>query len=228
MTELNRKILIVDDEEDILIFLKYNFEQEGFKVFTAVNGLEAIKKAKINLPDIIVMDVMMPIMDGIEAGREIRSVPELKDAFLIYLSARTEEFTEIAAFNIGASDYVNKPIKFRSLLSRIELYYKKREEKNPHQSVLNIQGLLINGDNFTVSVDDKKISLPRKEFKLLYFLAQKPNKVFSRDELLQKIWGTNEIVLDRTVDVHIRKVREKIGENYIKTIKGVGYMFANE
>ncbi|MCR9065958.1 MAG: response regulator transcription factor [Cytophagales bacterium] len=220
------KILLVDDEEDIVELLKYNLTKEGYKVDSAPNGLEGIEKAKEFKPDLILMDIMMPVMDGIEAGRSIKNNEKLKQIHVIYLTARAEEFSEIAAFDAGADDYITKPIKPRALMSRINAFFRKENLKNVDEAVLEIGGLSINRDNYSViKPDGEEVVLPKKEFELLYHLAKKPNKVQSRTELLQKIWGADVYVVERTVDVHIRKVREKLGEDVIKTLKGLGYMF---
>ena len=220
------KILLVDDEEDIVELLKYNLSKEGYKVDSAPNGLEGIEKAKEFKPDLILMDIMMPVMDGIEAGRAIKNNEKLKQIHVIYLTARAEEFSEIAAFDAGADDYITKPIKPRALMSRINAFFRKENLKNVDEAVLEIGGLSINRDNYSVvKPDGEEVVLPKKEFELLYHLAKRPNKVQSRSELLQKIWGADVYVVERTVDVHIRKVREKLGEDVIKTLKGLGYMF---
>jgi two-component system, OmpR family, alkaline phosphatase synthesis response regulator PhoP len=222
------RILVVDDDPDIVELLQYNLEKEGYLVETAFDGRQAIDKAKVFLPELVILDVMMPHMDGIEAGREIKLLPELKKTFLLYLTARNEEYSEIAAFEIGADDYLTKPIKPRALMSRIGAFFRREATKGDSADLIEIAGLQINKLNYSVVLPNKtEVVLPRKEFELLFFLAQKPNKVFSRDEILQKIWGIDVFVVERTIDVHIRKVREKIGEDYIKTIKGVGYLFVD-
>ncbi len=226
---MERKILLVDDDEDIQEMLAYNLVKEGYKVFKALNGKEGVRMAEESNPDLILMDIMMPIMDGIEAGRLIKSNPKLHNTHIIYLTARAEEFSEIAAFEAGADDYLTKPIKPRALMSRIGAFFRKESVKTSDEDVIRKNGLVINKKNYTVSTPEgNSIVLPKKEFELLYVLAQNPDKVLSRDELLHKIWGTDVFVVERTVDVHIRKVREKVGENYIKTLKGVGYMFPSE
>ncbi len=222
---MNGKILVVDDDEDILELLIYNLEKEQYQVRSAENGLKAIEVAKEFQPDIILMDIMMPLMDGIEAGKIIKT--EQPQTHLIYLTARAEEYSEVAAFEVGADDYITKPIKPRALLSRIQAYFRK--EKSQDKNILEISGLVINKQNYSVTTEDGSVKvLPKKEFEILYFLASHPNKVQSRDSLLQKIWGTDIYVVERTIDVHIRKVREKIGDKYIGTLKGVGYMFNAE
>lgn len=221
---MSGKILVVDDDEDILELLSYNLSKENYEVQTAENGLRAVEVAKLFQPDIILMDIMMPLMDGIQAGKLIKN--ELKNAHLIYLTARAEEYSEVAAFEVGADDYLTKPIKPRALLSRINAYFRKETEKNQDSNVLEIGGLIINKQNYSVTREDGTVKvLPKKEFEILHFLASHPNKVQSRESLLQKIWGSDIFVVERTIDVHIRKVREKIGDRYIGTLKGVGYMF---
>ena len=221
----SQKILVVDDEEAILELLKYNLEKEGYQVYTAVDGVEAINSAKKFLPDLILMDIMMPRMDGVEACAQMRKIPELKNTFIIFLTARSEEYSEVAAFDVGADDYITKPIKPRALTSRLQAIL-RRDIKKGNESVQLVYGdLVIDRTSYTVTLAGEEMVLPKKEFELLYHLAQNPNIVFSRDELLQKIWGLDVYVLARTVDVHIRKIREKIGDNYITTIKGVGYKF---
>lgn len=227
--KIERKILVVDDEEDIVELLCYNLEKEGYLVRSAPNGKLGVEIAKTFQPDLIILDIMMPVMDGIDAGRLIRSTPELKNTFILYLTARAEEYSEIAAFEVGADDYIIKPIKPRALLSRIQAFFRRENQKVEPEGILELAGLVINKENYTVSRPDGAVMvLPKKEFELFYFLAQHPNKVFSRDELLQRIWGADVFVVERTVDVHIRKVREKVGDLYIKTLKGVGYMFTDE
>ena len=219
------KVLVVDDEEDILELLKYNLQKEGFDVKTASNGIKAVEIAKSYIPDLVVLDIMMPNQDGVETCRQLRELPDLQHTFILFLTARAEEYSEIAAFDVGADDYIVKPIKPRALMSRISaLFRRKRSDKN-EKSTIMINDLIIDKSSYTVTQKDKNITLPKKEFELLFYLAQNPNKVHTRDELLQNIWGSDVYVLARTVDVHIRKVREKIGEGYISTLKGVGYKF---
>jgi two-component system, OmpR family, alkaline phosphatase synthesis response regulator PhoP len=222
------KILLVDDDEDIIELLTYNLKKEGYKVKSASNGQKGIEKAIDFKPDVILMDIMMPIMDGIEAGRKIKEDPKLKDIHIIYLTARAEEFSEIAAFEAGADDFISKPIKPRPLISRINAHFRKGFDKNAEDEILEIGGLVINRLNYTVKkINGEEIVLPKKEFQLLFQLAKKPDKVQSRTVLLDKIWGEDVYVVERTVDVHIRKIREKLGDNVIKTLKGLGYMFNN-
>jgi len=226
---LAHRVLVVDDEADIVELLVYNLEKEGYKVASAPDGKKAIEIAKEFLPDLVILDIMMPFFDGIEVGRMIRAMPELKNTFILYLTARSEEYSEVAAFELGADDYINKPIKPRALMSRINAFFRRESQKTDIGDTLEIAGLSINRLNYTVTkADGSVIVLPKKEFELISFLAQYPNKVFSRDEILQKIWGADVYVVERTIDVHIRKVREKVGETFIKTLKGVGYMFTDE
>lgn len=221
-----KRILLVDDDEDIVELLTYNLEKEGYEVASAGNGLDAIELADSFSPELILMDIMMPKLDGIEAGRRIKSDEKLKSIHIIYLTARSEEFSEIAAFDAGADDFITKPIKPRALMSRINAFFRKEERKAETDDIMEINGLVINRENYSVTKSDGVIViLPKKEFEILFFLARKPNKVQSREKLLRKIWGKDVYVVERTVDVHIRKVREKIGDDYIKTLKGVGYMF---
>ncbi|MFK7899669.1 MAG: response regulator transcription factor [Cyclobacteriaceae bacterium] len=220
-----KKILVVDDEESILELLKYNLIKEGYEVKTAKDGEEGLKKAVAFKPDLILLDVMMPKLDGIETCRMLREIPELEGVLILILTARSEEYSEIAAFQMGADDYIIKPIKPRVLISRISAFFRREVEKETEEDLVEIKDLVIDRISYTVKKSENAIVLPRKEFELLYFLAKNPNKVFNRDSLLKKIWGVDVSVVARTVDVHIRKIREKIGEGYIKTIKGVGYKF---
>ncbi len=221
----NQRILVVDDEEAIVELLSYNLEKYGFEVKTAYDGIKGVELAKRFQPDLILLDIMMPVQDGVETCRQLRELPELSNSYIIFLTARTEEYSEVAAFDVGADDYIIKPIKPRALMSRIQALFRRETKKQNVTSHIEIDGLYIDRSSYTVSVNGKEVTLPKKEFELLYFLAQNPNKVFSRDDLLQNIWGADVYVLARTVDVHIRKVREKIGDTYIATVKGVGYKF---
>lgn len=223
------KVLVVDDDSDIVELLEYNLTKEGYSVLTASNGKKAIDIAKVFIPDLILLDIMMPQLDGIETGRILRQNPDIKNTYILFLTARSEEYSEVAAFEVGADDYITKPIKPRALMSRINALFRREAQKAESGDTIEILDLSINRKNYTVTQGGEKSTvLPKKEFELLFFLAQTPNKVFSRDELLQKIWGADIYVLERTVDVHIRKLREKLGDSYIKTLKGVGYMFSNE
>ncbi len=219
------KVLVVDDEEDILELLKYNLQKEGFDVKTASNGMKAVDIAKSYIPDLVVLDIMMPNQDGVETCRQLREIPDLQHSYILFLTARAEEYSEIAAFDVGADDYIVKPIKPRALMSRITALFRRKRSDKVQKSTIKVKDLVIDKSSYTVTQRDKNITLPKKEFELLFYLAQNPNKVHTRDELLQNIWGSDVYVLARTVDVHIRKVREKIGEGYISTLKGVGYKF---
>ncbi|AYA38527.1 DNA-binding response regulator [Hymenobacter oligotrophus] len=221
------KILVVDDDPDIVELLEYNLRKEGYDVATAPDGRKALEVAQQFSPDIVLLDVMMPHLDGIAACRELRALPKFKDTYILFLTARSEEFSEVAAFDAGADDYLSKPIKPRALMSRLAAVVRRDLEPTgaAASDVIDINGLRIDRTGFAVYQDGRKISLPKKEFELLAFLAASPHKVFGRDELLQNIWGNDVFVLARTVDVHVRKVREKVGEHHIQTIKGVGYKF---
>tara|TARA_Y100000590_G_scaffold318314_1_gene360144 strand:- start:55 stop:741 length:687 start_codon:yes stop_codon:yes gene_type:complete len=221
------KILAIDDEKDILLLLKYNLENEGYYVETASSGKEGIKLAEKSTPDLILLDIMMPGNDGIETCINLRKIDMIKDSYIIFLTARVEEYSEVAAFEAGADDYITKPIKPRALISRINSFYKRKSSSKNLANLLTIGDLNIDKDTYTVTLKGEEIFFPKKEFELLYFLALNPKKVYSRDSLLRNIWGTDVHVVPRTVDVHIRKIREKIGQNYINTIKGVGYNFKN-
>lgn len=225
MPNTKRKVLIVDDDEDILDLLSYNLSKEGYQVFQASDGVEAIEVAKAKFPELIILDIMMPQMDGVEACRLMRQEEGLAKAHIIFLTARIEEYSEVAAFDSGADDFISKPIKPRALISRVNSYFKRSEKKEEQTGILEMGDLIINRISYSVKLKGKKIILPKKEFELLYYLAKKPDEVFNRDTLLKNIWGTDVYVLARTVDVHIRKIREKIGDNFISTIKGVGYKF---
>jgi two-component system, OmpR family, alkaline phosphatase synthesis response regulator PhoP len=221
----SQKVLVVDDEEPILELLKYNLEKQGYEVKTASDGQIAVDIAKKFHPDLVLLDIMMPKMDGVEACRLLRAMPELANTFIVFLTARAEEYSEVAAFDVGADDYILKPIKPRALMSRISALFRRESKKSNVSSQIKIGDLVIDRTSYTIKIKGREINLPKKEFELLFFLAQNPNKVFSRDDLLQNIWGSDVYVLARTVDVHIRKVREKIGDDYITTVKGVGYKF---
>lgn len=220
-----QKVLVVDDEEPILELLKYNLEKQGYDVKVASDGFVGVELAKRFHPDLVLLDIMMPKMDGVETCRQLRAIPELQNTFIVFLTARSEEYSEVAAFDVGADDYITKPIKPRALMSRISALFRRDSKKKSTATQITVGSLTIDRTSYTIKVKGKEISLPKKEFELLFFLAQNPNKVFSRDDLLQNIWGSDVYVLARTVDVHIRKVREKIGDDYITTVKGVGYKF---
>jgi two-component system alkaline phosphatase synthesis response regulator PhoP len=222
------KILLVDDDPDILELLEYNLVKENYVLAKAVNGQQALEIAKTFKPNLVILDVMMPILDGIETARQMKLMPELKSTIILFLTARGEEYTEIAAFEAGGTDYVVKPIKPRALVSRIKSMLNRESggAAENAQEIIQIGDLIINRTQYSASFQGRLLVLPKKEFELLSFLARNPNKVFNRDELLEKVWGTDVYVVERTVDVHIRKLREKIPEYYIKTLKGVGYLFS--
>jgi two-component system alkaline phosphatase synthesis response regulator PhoP len=218
------KVLLVDDETDVLDFMKYNLEKEGFWVYTARDGVEAIQMAKKMNPHLIILDLMMPKMDGIETCRELRNIPEFKNTIITFLTARDEDYSQIAGFEVGADDYITKPIKPRVFISRIKALL-RRLESNENSSKLQVGDIEIDRERYIVIKSGQEISLPRKEFELMNLLVSKPGRVFKREEILSKVWGNDTIVGDRTIDVHIRKLREKIGDDYFKTIKGIGYKF---
>jgi two-component system, OmpR family, alkaline phosphatase synthesis response regulator PhoP len=224
MNKKDIKILLVDDEPDILEIVGYNLSNEGYQVITAENGVEAVKTAKKELPHLIILDVMMPEMDGIEACEIIRKNPDLKNTIITFLTARGEDYSQVAGFDAGADDYITKPIKPKVLISKVKALLRRFKEQEVVDSV-KIGNLVINRDEYKIVLNGKEIILPRKEFELLSLLASKPGKVFKRDEILDKVWGNEVVVGGRTIDVHIRKLREKIGDKSFKTIKGVGYKF---
>jgi two-component system alkaline phosphatase synthesis response regulator PhoP len=223
------RILLVDDEEDILEFVSYNLEREGFKVYTARNGKEAIQMVTKVKPDLVILDVMMPEMDGIAACEEIRKLPGCRDVVIAFLTARGEDYSQIAGFDAGADDYITKPIRPKVLISRVKALLKRTggtaADIAEQEKVIHIGNLVVDKEKFTLRVDENEMMLPRKEFELLSLLISKPDKVFLRDEIYKAVWGDNVIVGDRTIDVHIRKLREKIGNDHIRTLKGIGYKF---
>jgi len=224
----HRSILVVEDDPDITELLSYNLEKEGYKVYTAQNGLEAVATAKEALPELVLLDIMLPEIDGIEVCRQIREYSPLENTYIIFLTARSEEYSEVAAFQMGADDYIIKPIKPRALLKRIDAIFKRDRGRNVEKHTGN--GLIaghINLDksSYTLAVGDNEVTLPKKEFELLWLLMSNPNTVFNRQQILDKVWEPDVEVLERTVDVHVRRVREKIGKGYIHTVKGVGYKF---
>lgn len=224
------KILLVDDEEDVLEFIGYNLRKEGYEVFTAKDGKEALQLAREKRPHLTLLDVMMPRMDGMETCEEMRKIPEIKDTVIVFLTARGEDYSQIAGFEAGADDYVTKPIKPKVLTSRIKALLRRNHPINTETENTNkivFDDLVIDKESYVVTFKDKNISLPKKEFELISLLCSRPNKVFTRDEIYAHIWGDNVIVGDRTIDVHVRKIREKIGLDNIKTVKGVGYKFEN-
>ena len=225
MKKKDIKILLVDDEPDILEIVGYNLSQEGYQISTAINGKEAVVKAKKVLPHLIIMDVMMPEMDGMEACENIRKIPELSNVIIAFLTARSEDYSQVAGFDAGADDYITKPIKPKLLVSKVKALLRRLKETEQNSETLNVGGIEINREEYKIVKDNIEIVLPRKEFELFYLLASKPGKVFKREEILDKVWGNDVIVGGRTIDVHIRKLREKLGDEYIKTIKGIGYKF---
>lgn len=221
------KILLVDDEPDILEIVGYNLSLQGYQIITAENGLEGVKKAKKEKPQLIILDVMMPEMDGIEACEQIRKVPDLSDTIITFLTARGEDYSQMAGFDAGADDYITKPIKPKVLVSKVKALLRRLKNEEKADDILKIGNLTINREEYKISIKGKELVLPRKEFELLSLLATKPNKVFKREEILDKVWGNEVVVGGRTIDVHIRKLREKIGDKKFKTIKGVGYKFVD-
>ncbi len=232
MNNKDFKILLVDDEPDILEFLSYNVNKEGFEVFTAENGKEAIEKAKKITPHLILLDVMMPEMDGIETCEALRQDKNLKNTIIAFLTARGEDYSQIAGFDAGGDDYITKPVKPKVLISRIKALLKRfkstaGEERSGEELIIKQSNLVIDKERYIVIKEGEELILPKKEFELLVLLISKPDRVFTRDEIFSSVWGDNIIVGDRTIDVHIRKLREKIGDKHIKTIKGVGYKFVD-
>jgi two-component system alkaline phosphatase synthesis response regulator PhoP len=225
MKKKDIRILLVDDDADILEIVGYNLSQEGYQISTAINGRDAIAKAKKILPHLIIMDVMMPEMDGMEACENIRKIPELSNVIITFLTARSEDYSQVAGFDAGADDYITKPIKQKLLVSKVKALLRRLKETEKDSETLNVGGIEINREEYKIVKDNIEIVLPRKEFELFYLLATKPGKVFKREEILDKVWGNDVVVGGRTIDVHIRKLREKIGDDFFKTIKGVGYKF---
>ena len=223
MKKKDIKILLVDDEVDILEIVGYNLTQEGYQIFTAENGKIAVEKALKHKPQLIIMDVMMPEMDGMEACEIIRRNPDLNNTIITFLTARNEDYSQVAGFDVGADDYITKPIKPKVLVSKVKALLRRFKDEEATSENLNIGGIEINREEYKINKNGEEIVLPRKEFELFYLLASKPGKVFKREEILDKVWGNEVVVGGRTIDVHIRKLREKIGEDLFKTIKGVGY-----
>ena len=219
------RILLVDDEPDVLEFVGYNLKKEGFQIATASNGKDGIKKAQKFNPHLIILDVMMPKMDGIETCTEIKQMPELSNVLILFLTARGEDYSQIAGFDAGADDYVTKPVKPKVLVSRIKALLRRYSEEIEAEQKLDFRDFSIDKERYLVVKGDQEIILPKKEFQLLLLLTSRPDKVFSRDEIFAQVWGNNVIVGDRTIDVHIRKIREKLETDAIKTVKGVGYKF---
>ncbi len=222
------KILLVDDEPDILEIVAYNLRYEGYQVFTASNGLESIKAAKKIIPHLILLDIMMPEMDGIEACEKIRDIEFLENVIISFLTARGEDYSQVAGFDAGADDYITKPIKPKVLVSKVKSLLRRLKTDTSYEATTKIGNILINRDEYVVFKGEKKITLPRKEFELFSLLTSKPEKVFKRETILDSVWGNEVVVGGRTIDVHIRKLREKIGNHHFKTVKGVGYKFVLE
>ena len=217
------KILLVDDEPDILEFLKYSLEKASYMVYTANNGEEGVKMARTIQPDLVLLDVMMPKMDGMEVCSLIREEPNIEQPVIAFLTSRAEDYSQIAGFEVGADDYITKPIRPRVLISRIEALLRRKAK--PSIQKISDSSLFLDRERYLLIKEDTEVQLPKKEFELLELLLSKPGKVFTRDEILGKVWGNETIVGERTIDVHIRKLREKIGDDYIRTIKGVGYTY---
>ena len=225
MNKRDVKILLVDDEHDILEIVGYNLKNEGYQVYTANNGLEALKSAKKITPNLILLDIMMPEMDGIETCEKIRAIKSLENTLIAFLTARNEDYSQVAGFDAGADDYITKPIKPKVLIGKVKSLLRRLKAESQEDSSVKIGNITINRDEYLIFKGDKKIFLPRKEFELFSLLTSKPGKVFKRETILDSVWGNEVVVGGRTIDVHIRKLREKIGDNHFKTIKGVGYKF---
>ncbi len=231
MNESDFRILLIDDEPDIIEFLTYNLKKEGYEIYSALNGLKGIELARKHNPHLILLDIMMPEMDGIETCEQLRRIHHLNKTVIAFLTARGEDYSQIAGFEAGGDDYITKPIKPKVLLSRIRALLKRygkqlhETEMEEHSSKISAGDLVIDRERYVVSKEDKELILPKKEFELLLLISSKPDKVFTRDEIFSQVWGDDVIVGDRTIDVHIRKLREKIGDKHIITIKGVGYKF---
>jgi two-component system alkaline phosphatase synthesis response regulator PhoP len=228
MNNSDIKILLVDDEPDILEIVGYNLKNEGYLVYTASNGVDAVKAAKKITPNLILLDIMMPEMDGIEACEKIRAIKSLENTLIAFLTARNEDYSQVAGFEAGADDYITKPIKPKVLVSKVKSLLRRLKAENQADSTVVVGDITINRDEYVVFKGDKKIFLPRKEFELFSLLTSKPGKVFKRETILDRVWGNEVVVGGRTIDVHIRKLREKIGDDYFKTVKGVGYKFVLE
>ncbi|HLT51087.1 MAG TPA: response regulator transcription factor [Arenibacter sp.] len=226
MKKKDIRVLLVDDEPDILEIVSYNLSAEGYEVFTANNGAEGVAKAKKKHPHLIILDVMMPEMDGIEACEIIRKTPGLENTIIAFLTARGEDYSQVAGFEAGADDYITKPIKPKVLVSKVKsLLRRLREGDNGVEDIFKVGEIVINREEYKIVNRGEEIVLPRKEFELLALLTSKPNKVFKREVILERVWGNEVVVGGRTIDVHIRKLREKIGDDHFKTVKGVGYKF---
>lgn len=225
MNKSNFTILLVDDEEDILDFVGYNLKKEGYKVITSTNGIDGLKIARKEIPQLILLDLMMPEMDGIETCHELKRIPELKDTFIVFFTARSEDFTQILGLDAGADDYITKPIKPSVLLSKVNSILRRIPQQEESETTFQAGDIIIDKEKYLIHIDGKEIQLARKEFELLSMLALKPGKVYTREDILSRVWDEDVVVGERTIDVHIRKIREKTGTDHIKTIKGVGYKF---
>ena len=229
MKKSDIKILCVDDEPDILEILKYNLSNVGYDIYLANDGLSAIKKAKEIIPNLIIMDVMMPKMDGIQACENLRANEKFNDTIIMFLTARGEDFSHLAAYEAGADDYVTKPVKPKILISKVKGLLRRFKKVTDNDiAIIELNDIIIDREKYKVYISGNNLDLPRKEFELLYLLASKPDKVFKREKIMEIVWGGEVVVGDRTIDVHIRKLREKLGDKYIKTIKGVGYKFVTD
>jgi two-component system alkaline phosphatase synthesis response regulator PhoP len=229
MKKSDIKILCVDDEPDILEILKYNLSNVGYNVYLANDGLSAIKKAKEIIPNLIIMDIMMPKMDGIQACENLRENEKFNDTIIMFLTARGEDFSHVAAYEAGADDYVTKPVKPKILVSKVKGLLRRFKKVNDNDiNIIELNDIIIDKEKYKVYISGNTLNFPRKEFELLYLLASKPDKVFKREKIMENVWGEEVVVGDRTIDVHIRKLREKLGDKYIKTIKGVGYKFVTD
>jgi len=227
MKKKDIKILLVDDDPDVIEIIRFNLDQQGYKLYSASDGREALKKAKNNIPHLIIMDVMMPIMDGIEACEHLRNDVRFNDTIIMFLTARGEDYSYLAAFEAGADDYVTKPIKPKIIVSKVKALLRRLKKEEQNQDKIQIGKLIIDKGQYEVIHSGKEFSLPKKEFELLYLLASRPDKVVKREKIMEIVWGSDVVVGDRTIDVHIRKLREKIGDKYFKTVKGIGYKFIN-
>mgnify|MGYP000439056147 CR=1 FL=1 len=225
MNKRDVKILLVDDEPDILEIVGYNLKNQGYQVYSANNGVEALKTAKKIIPNLILLDIMMPEMDGIETCEKIRTLKSLENTLIAFLTARNEDYSQVAGFDAGADDYITKPIKPKVLISKVKSLLRRLKAESQQDSIVEVGNITINREEYLVLKDKGKIFLPRKEFELLSLLTSKPGKVFKRDTILNRVWGNEVVVGGRTIDVHIRKLREKLGDNHFKTVKGVGYKF---
>ncbi|MBZ9788348.1 response regulator transcription factor [Psychroflexus sp. CAK57W] len=228
MKKADITILVVDDDPDILEILSYNLNAEGYKVVTAENGVEAVKKAKKKKPHLVILDVMMPEMDGIEACEQIRETKGLENTLITFLTARGEDYSQVAGFDAGADDYITKPVRPKVLMSKVKALLRRFKSGTSEKNIYEIGDIIINRDEYKITSQGTEMTLPRKEFELLSLLTSEPNKVFKRDDILNTVWGNEVVVGGRTIDVHIRKLREKLGDDKFKTVKGVGYKFVHE